>query len=147
MGIDRQRLGGLLRIMAFTFTRLPACKWDLPNDRIDTYNRIRLIVDACSKRLTEPQIINLMEQYVKLGDDRIVHVIERWASRPTFSLDKLVDMLDGKEPLVFTQQQPVAPKPAAHTIVRAQPADEDIASNAMAREVLGEQLRKMRSGE
>jgi len=134
--------------MPFSFHRLPCSKWDLPQIRMEAYNHIVAIASACQKKLTEPQIVSLMEQYEKLGDVHIVHVVERWAVRPTYSLDKLDDMLKGTASLVWQDPKDApkvqAPLPQSIAYVQRTVSDEKIASKEEMRLAFEELMRKDR---
>lgn len=106
--------------MGFSLKRIPATKFDLSQDQLESYEKIRQLALAYDKAriLSESVIVNILSAlYPELSDEDKIYRIERWCARPTTSLDKLDAMMTGKEPLEYQKDQP-RPIPAHRPVQR-----------------------------
>lgn len=92
--------------MPFTLKRPNASRFDLPQDRLELYNRAQELARAYGKQgiFREGVLVNLLMQYA--NGDKVLLCIDRFCARQMTSLDHLVDMIEGRRPLEFVQSQP-----------------------------------------
>jgi len=83
----------------FKLNRVNATKWDL-GDKLPAFEKIREYAIALGKYhiLRDAVIVNLINDH---GVDRANELVVAFCGRGFFSLNKLQDLIDGKEPFEY----------------------------------------------
>lgn len=86
--------------MAFTLKKLNAIWTDLPQAKVELYQKAQEMAYAYGKTniLRQAVLVQIVSEYGEYG----LQCIERWCARAMTSLDRLQSLLDKQEPLEFT---------------------------------------------